>query len=277
MAELCGEYDARVYTVIRALLSLGTMGALALAWHSYDQATAPPRLAEPERPREFAYVVGEKALSPDESLRLVIVPHPIGKHFDMRCLLCVNKAFGSTQMVCPDGKQEQLERGGRSDEAPAVTRLRQAAWRSASQDPQAEERDAASHEGAEASHGAEEGRIHAGDDSNGRARQGVMTYACYYCRRPISTLIVDACRAGGVPVRCECRPGASTGSGDLGKGATFVVRDVRSSYACCDAQLSPNDRGFAICPRCERTYDLKGEWAPTLVIDLSSLQAQRMG
>lgn len=92
----------------RWLLSAGTLGALALGWYAYDQAIKPPRAAEPPSPRELAYVAGEVKLSEDESLRLVIVPHPLGKAFDVRCLIYRDRTHGA-QFVCPNASQEQLE------------------------------------------------------------------------------------------------------------------------------------------------------------------------
>lgn len=95
----------------RWLLSAGTLGALALGWRVYDLSIKPPPQPPVQQsiPRELAHVAQEARLSEAETLRLVIVPHPLGKWFDMRCLLYVNKEFGTSQLVCPNATQEQFE------------------------------------------------------------------------------------------------------------------------------------------------------------------------
>lgn len=64
-----------------------------------------------QRVKEWAYVAREKALSPSEDLRMVIVPSEFGRHFDVRCLIYRNRDVGSVTFTCPEARQDQLEEG----------------------------------------------------------------------------------------------------------------------------------------------------------------------
>jgi len=86
------------------LSALTILAALAIGWHLYDSVIQKPaRAVEP--PRE-PYVATNTKLSEQERLRVVVVPHPLGKAFDVRCL--IYNGNGTAQMVCPNVTQEQL-------------------------------------------------------------------------------------------------------------------------------------------------------------------------
>lgn len=98
--------DSLTSTVTRAALTFAILGA---GWAAYDRfVVAPPAAqAAPERPApRDPYVASDTQLSADERLRMIVVPHPLGKAFDMRCVLYTSPA--GAQMVCPNARQEQL-------------------------------------------------------------------------------------------------------------------------------------------------------------------------
>ena len=58
------------------------------------------------------YVAADTELSDSERLRIVVVPHPLGKAFDARCLLYTGRD-STAQLVCPNATQEQLSEVGK--------------------------------------------------------------------------------------------------------------------------------------------------------------------
>lgn len=98
----------RVPFPIAILFALaGVLSLIAMVVQTI-KAEAQPAV-EPRR--EFAAVVADSELSSSERLRLVVIRHPLGKHFDMRCLLYTARESGGAvaQLVCPNATQEQLE------------------------------------------------------------------------------------------------------------------------------------------------------------------------
>lgn len=93
--------------LIQRLSALVILCALALAWHLYDSAIKRPTRADDalDAPRA-PYVATDTALSDSERLRVVVVPHPLGKAFDVRCVLYDGPR--GAQLVCPNATQEQL-------------------------------------------------------------------------------------------------------------------------------------------------------------------------
>ena len=80
---------------------------LAIGWHLYDASIQKQAAAKPVEPPRAPYVATDTALSDSERLRIVVVPHPLGKAFDARCLLYTGRE-GAAQLVCPNATQEQL-------------------------------------------------------------------------------------------------------------------------------------------------------------------------
>jgi hypothetical protein len=88
------------------LSAVTILAALAIGWHLYDSAIQKPARASTPQPPRPPYVATDTKLSDRESLRVVVVPHPLGKAFDVRCL--IYNGSGTAQMVCPNVTQEQL-------------------------------------------------------------------------------------------------------------------------------------------------------------------------
>lgn len=98
---------AITYTAI--LLAFGLGWAAGAFQGPQDAPRARPDTAQ--RVKEWAYVAREKALTPSEDLRMVVVPSEFGRHFDVRCLIYRNRDVGSATFVCPEARQDQLEEG----------------------------------------------------------------------------------------------------------------------------------------------------------------------
>jgi hypothetical protein len=102
------QYDGAV----RYLAILVGIAAAALLWallHRQDGVQHALAAEDAARVKAWAYVAREKALSPSEDLRLVVVPSELGRHFDVRCLIYRNRETGATAFTCPDARQDQLD------------------------------------------------------------------------------------------------------------------------------------------------------------------------
>lgn len=90
---------------------VGIAAAALLLGFQQRQGSAQRVLAAEDaaRVKTWAYVAREKALSPSEDLRMVVVPSELGRHFDVRCLIYRNRETGATAFTCPDARQDQLD------------------------------------------------------------------------------------------------------------------------------------------------------------------------
>lgn len=94
--------------ITAAVILIAGVGTYAI--QAAQEPRQPSRAAETERRvKEWAYVAREKALSPSEDLRMVVVPSEYGRHFDVRCLIYRNRDVGSVTFTCPDARQDQLD------------------------------------------------------------------------------------------------------------------------------------------------------------------------
>jgi hypothetical protein len=65
-----------------------------------------------QRFAEWARVVKEKEVAPGETIKLVVIPSPLGHElFDTKCLIYTHREFKTSSMICPDAKQSDLEAG----------------------------------------------------------------------------------------------------------------------------------------------------------------------
>lgn len=62
-----------------------------------------------QRFKEWAYITKEKEIRPGETVKLVIIPHPLGYEFkDTKCLVYTHQEFKQASMICPDAKQYDI-------------------------------------------------------------------------------------------------------------------------------------------------------------------------
>ena len=92
--------------MLQRLSALVILSVLAIGWHLYDSAIQKPARASTPQPLREPYIATNTKLGEQERLRVVVVPHPLGKAFDVRCL--IYNGNGTAQMVCPNVTQEQL-------------------------------------------------------------------------------------------------------------------------------------------------------------------------
>ena len=58
---------------------------------------------------EWAYVAKEKQIAPGETVRLIIIPDPMGFDFmDTKCLIYTHREFRQSSMICPDATKENI-------------------------------------------------------------------------------------------------------------------------------------------------------------------------
>ncbi len=90
-----------------------------MAWIVYPKFAEPQRKADQrhtaaleenaKRFKDWAYVAREKEISPGETIKLVIVPHPWGGEFmDTKCLIYTNQEFKQASMICPDADRNYI-------------------------------------------------------------------------------------------------------------------------------------------------------------------------
>lgn len=101
---------------------LGTLFAAGIAAWAYQSWVVQPekqrqrhetRIAESsQRFIEWARIVKEKEVAPSEIIKLVVIPHPTGIEFlDTKCLIYTHRELKTSNMICPDAKQSDIEAG----------------------------------------------------------------------------------------------------------------------------------------------------------------------
>lgn len=59
---------------------------------------------------QWAYVAKEKQIAPGETLKLVIIPDPLGfEILDTKCLIYTNSEYKQSSMICPNATQESIK------------------------------------------------------------------------------------------------------------------------------------------------------------------------
>lgn len=59
---------------------------------------------------QWAYVAKEKQIAPGETLKLVIIPDPLGFDIlDTKCLIYTNFEYKQSSMICPGATQESIK------------------------------------------------------------------------------------------------------------------------------------------------------------------------
>lgn len=63
-----------------------------------------------QRFKDWAYVAKEKEISPNETVKLIIIPSPYGiPVMDTKCLIYTNQEFKTSSMICPNAEQNNIE------------------------------------------------------------------------------------------------------------------------------------------------------------------------
>lgn len=59
---------------------------------------------------QWAYIAKEKQIAPGETLKLVIIPDPLGfEILDTKCLIYTNSEYKQASMICPNATQESIK------------------------------------------------------------------------------------------------------------------------------------------------------------------------
>ena len=59
---------------------------------------------------QWAYIAKEKQIAPSETIKLVIIPDPLGLEIlDTKCLIYTNSEYKQSNMVCPNATQESIK------------------------------------------------------------------------------------------------------------------------------------------------------------------------
>lgn len=80
------------------------------------RAIAEDDAAAKQRFERWAYVALEKNISPNETLKLLVVPGKYESDFsDTKCLIYINSEYKTSQLVCPDADRENIIESMRGD------------------------------------------------------------------------------------------------------------------------------------------------------------------
>lgn len=76
---------------------------------SHDQpARAAERKTTEQRAEAGPYIAVTKAISKDETVRVLVIPHPLGEFFDVTCVIYTNREVGTATMNCPTAHQGEI-------------------------------------------------------------------------------------------------------------------------------------------------------------------------
>lgn len=71
--------------------------------HAINQAESSQRF------QQWAYIAKEKEVAPGETVKLVIIPHPVSDMLDTKCLIYTHRELKTSSMICPDATKEFIE------------------------------------------------------------------------------------------------------------------------------------------------------------------------
>lgn len=91
-----------------------------LGWWAYESWIVKPeharirreqqRAADANRLNSWAYIAKEKQISADETVRLLVIPNSLNIDIlDTKCLIYTNQAFKTSQIICPEARQTDIE------------------------------------------------------------------------------------------------------------------------------------------------------------------------
>lgn len=86
--------------------------ALVLFWIGVLNIKQPARAAERKTTEQRAeagpYIAITKDISKDETVRVLVIPHPLGDFFDTHCVIYTNREVGTATMNCPTAHQGEI-------------------------------------------------------------------------------------------------------------------------------------------------------------------------
>lgn len=98
------------YISLCAVLALVGCGAGDRTDEDQKQKKTERQAAAKHRFEQWAYVAKEKQISPGETIKLVIIPDPLGFDIlDTKCLIYTNAEYKQSSMICPNADQESLK------------------------------------------------------------------------------------------------------------------------------------------------------------------------
>ena len=92
-----------------AALAVAGIG-VSMVIYSLQQRERAPRPQLEQRVKE-PYIASTKTLTDGETVRVLVIPHPLGEFFDTVCLIYVHREFGAATMNCPNADAHNLKEG----------------------------------------------------------------------------------------------------------------------------------------------------------------------
>lgn len=101
--------DGRTAATIAAIALLGT--GLVLILIGKDEEKPQTRISKvtDQRVKDGPYVSRSKEISETETVRVVVVPHPLGEVFDTVCVIYTHREFKAAMIQCPNADPNSLK------------------------------------------------------------------------------------------------------------------------------------------------------------------------
>jgi hypothetical protein len=97
--------------MVRALcIALIVCAATAFLWAAGRDAKPQTveRRTTTQRVQEGPRIVSSTKISEAETVRVLVIPHPLGEFFDTICVIYVNRDVGAATMNCPTAHQGEI-------------------------------------------------------------------------------------------------------------------------------------------------------------------------
>lgn len=95
--------------IVSAMTLMG-VGVLIIGTIGEEKAPARVGKTTDQRVREGPYIASTTPLSASEELSIVVVPSRLHEVFDTQCLIYRNRELQQVVFICPDVRQDDLEK-----------------------------------------------------------------------------------------------------------------------------------------------------------------------
>lgn len=97
------------WNVICAGVVVAAVVMLGLLWSMRPAATPRAGATTDQRVARGPHIAQVKEISETETVRVLVIPHPLGEFFDTVCLIYVHREFQVATMNCPNPDPSNLK------------------------------------------------------------------------------------------------------------------------------------------------------------------------
>ena len=81
---------------------------IVLLWSARPTTTPRAGTTIDQRVARGPHIAQVKEISESETVRMLVIPHPLGELFDTVCLIYTHRTFNTSTFVCPDADKINL-------------------------------------------------------------------------------------------------------------------------------------------------------------------------